>query len=327
MAKLVTIYGGSGFVGRQVAQQMARRGWRVRVAVRRPDEALFTRVYGVVGQVAPVLCNVRDEASVRLAMQDADAVVNCVNITRREGKSTFQNVFVDGAANVARISAELGVSTVVHISGIGIDPESSSRYIACKSQGEAEVLKYRPDAIVLRPSVMFGTDDHFYNRIASMARFMPIIPVVGAETKAQPVYVEDVASATAKAAAGEIASGIYELGGPDILTMRQVTRQALKAANRRRGIFDMPFWLAKIASGVMGIAQIATGGIFKNPLNRDQIALLSHNNVVAPDAKGFAAFDIQPTAPEAVIDEYLWRFRPSGQYDAIKDSAKNLRPL
>jgi uncharacterized protein YbjT (DUF2867 family) len=150
MAKLVTIFGGSGFAGRQVARLMAKRGWRVRVAVRRPDEALFTRTFGAVGQVAPILCNIRDEASVRAAMTGADAVVNCVNILRAEGKSTFKNVFEEGAEHIARISAELGVAHLVHISGLGVDPNSGSKYVAAKSRGEAAVLKHRPDAMILR---------------------------------------------------------------------------------------------------------------------------------------------------------------------------------
>jgi uncharacterized protein YbjT (DUF2867 family) len=326
MAKLVTIFGGSGFVGRQVARLMAKRGWRVRVAVRRPDEALFTRTYGAVGQVAPVLCNIRDEGSVRAAMLGADAVVNCVNILRPEGKSTFKNVFEDGAEHIARISAEMGVAHLVHISGLGVDPNSASKYVAAKSHGEAAVLKHRPDAVVLRPSVMFGIGDTFYNRFAAMTRLGPVMALAGGNTRMQPVFVDDVALAAAKGATGEAAPGIYELGGPDILTMRQIVRQVLQATYRRRLVLNLPFWLAGLVASGMDLVQFASFGLIRNKLlSRDQLALLRHDNVVTDGSKGFADLGIQPTATDAVINDYLWRFRPSGQYDAIKLSAKNLR--
>ena len=328
MAKLVTIYGGSGFVGRQVARLMAKRGWRVRIAVRRPDEALFTRTYGAVGQVVPVLCNIRDELSVRAAMSDADAVVNCVNIQQAEGKSTFDNVFDDGAAHIARISAEMGVARIVHISGLGVDAGSDSRYIAAKARGEAAVLQHRPDAVILRPSVIFGTGDSFFNRFAAMSRMGPIMPIAGGKTRMQPVFVDDVALAAEKGAIGEAEPGIYELGGPDVMTLREIVSRTLSAIHRRKLVLNMPFWLARIGATVLDGAQYVTGGLFTNKaLTRDQLALLASDNVVASDAKGLKDLGIQPTAVDAVLDDYLWRFRPSGQYDAIKDSAKNLRTL
>ena len=326
MSKLVTIYGGSGFVGRQIASLMAQRGWRVRVAVRRPDEALFTRTYGAVGQVVPVFCNIRDPESVRLAMESADAVVNCVNLTEKQGKSTLENVLVDGAANIARVSAEMGVDRIVHLSGIGVDADSDSPYIAAKARGEAAVLEHRPDAVILRPSVIFGSGDTFYNRLGSMSRMGPVMPVVGGNTRLQPVWVDDVALAGAKAVSGEIAPAIYELGGPEVMTMRQLVRQVLTAVDRRRLVLGMPFWLARIPAALLDFLQWITGGLFTNKiLSRDQIKLLRHDNVVSEGALGFADIGIEPTAPGAVIDGYLWRFRPGGQYDAIKESARYLR--
>ncbi|MFC3167720.1 complex I NDUFA9 subunit family protein [Paracoccus fontiphilus] len=326
MAKLVTIFGGSGFLGRQVARLMAKQGWRVRIAVRRPDEALFTRTYGAVGQIQPVMCNIRDDLSVRAAMAEADAVVNCVNILSPKGKSTFSSVFEAGAENIARLSAEMGVARMVHVSGIGVDADSDSAYVAGKARGEAAVLKHRPDAVILRPSVMFGPGDRFYNRFAAMTRLGPVLPVVGAKVRMQPVFVDDVAMAAVKAATGEAAPGIYELGGPDVLTMKDIMGQVLKATMRRRGLVTMPFWLAGLGARVLGLVQFVTGGLFTNSvLTRDQLALLKRDNVVSPGARGFADLGIQPIAADAVIDQYLWRFRPSGQYDAIKQSAKNLR--
>ncbi|MGR3197243.1 MAG: complex I NDUFA9 subunit family protein [Paracoccus sp. (in: a-proteobacteria)] len=325
MAKLVTIFGGSGFVGRQVARLMAKEGWRVRIAVRRPDEALFTRTYGVVGQVMPVMCNIRDELSVRAALSDADAAVNCVNILTPQGKSNFKTVFEDGAANIARLSAEMGVARLVHISGLGVDVNSTSAYIASKSRGEAAVLQHRPDAVVLRPSVIFGAGDNFYNRLAGMTRFGPIMPVLGGRTRMQPVHVEDVARAAAMGADGTAEPGIYELGGPDILTMRQIVDQVLEATHRRKIVVGMPFAIAGLGSRGLGVLQTLTGGLFTNPLSRDQLALLRRDNVVDPQARGFDELGIQPIAASAVLDSYLWRFRKSGQYDVIKQSAKNLR--
>ncbi|MBM3604933.1 MAG: complex I NDUFA9 subunit family protein [Alphaproteobacteria bacterium] len=326
MAKLVTIFGGSGFVGRHVARLMAKDGWRVRVAVRRPDEALFTRTYGVVGQVAPVLCNIRDENSVRAALVGADVAVNCVNILTPQGKSTFQAVFETGAENIARLSAELGLARMVHISGLGIDPGSDSKYIAAKSRGEAAVLAHRPDAVVLRPSVIFGPDDNFYNRLAGMARMAPVLPIVGSRTRMQPVFVEDVARAAVMGADGTAEPGIYELGGPDILTMRQIVNQVLEATHRRKAVIGLPFGVARIAATALDVVQTVTGGLFTNSaLSRDQLALLRKDNVVSPGARGFAELGIQPTATTAVLDGYLVRFRPSGQYSAMKRSAKNLR--
>lgn len=326
MARMVTIFGGSGFVGRHVARLMAKDGWRVRIAVRRPDEALFTRTYGVVGQVAPVMCNIRDAASVRAAMTGADAVVNCVNILSPQGKSTFKSVFEEGAEHIARISAELGVARMVHISGLGIDPESRSKYIAAKSRGEAAVLAHRPDAVVLRPSVIFGPDDNFYNRFAGMTRMGPILPIVGGRTQMQPVHVEDVAMAAVKGADGTAEPGIYELGGPQILTMRQIVDQVLASTHRRKVVVNLPFGIAGLGASALDLVQTVTGGLFTNSaLSRDQLALLRRDNVVDPQARGFRELGIQPTAASAVLDDYLWRFRPSGQYDAIKRSAKNLR--
>lgn len=326
MARLVTIYGGSGFLGRQVARSMARRGWRVRVAVRRPNEALFTATCGVVGQVAPVLCNIRDADSVRAAMAGADAVINCVNLQGREGKSTFDNVLVQGAANIARIAAENGVGQLVHISGLGVDPDSDSKYIAAKARGEAAVLEHFPQAVVLRPSVMFGNGDIFYNRLASLTRFGPMLPIVGARTRLQPVHVDDVAEAASRALEGHAEPGIYELGGPDIMTMRQIANQVLAVTQRRRLVISTPFWLARIGAALLSTAEVLSGRLFRNRLmNRDQLALLARDNVVGEDARGFAELGIQPTATAVVLEDYLWRFRPSGQYDAIKKSAEHLR--
>ena len=324
--KLVTIYGGSGFLGRQIARVMAAQGWRVRVAVRRPNEAGVVRTYGAPGQIEPVPCNVRDDLSVMACMADADAVINCVGILVHEGKNTFNAIHEEAAGRIARIAAETGVKHVVHVSALGADAESDSRYAASKGRGEALVLQHRPDAAILRPSIIFGSDDHFYNRIAAMTRFGPILFIPGAETEVQPVYVTDVAQAAAMAAAGETGPGIYELGGPDVLTMRGVAQQVLTATDRRRAIIGIPHWMAGIMGSILDAGQVVTGGLLTNRiLTKDQARSLRLPNRVAEGVRTFADLGIEPTAAPAVIAEYLWRFRPSGQYDAITATAKNLR--
>jgi uncharacterized protein YbjT (DUF2867 family) len=326
MSKLVTIYGGSGFVGRYIARRMAKEGWRVRVAVRRPNDALFVKPYGVVGQVEPVLCNIRDDASVRAVMKGADAVVNCVGILNRSGKNTFDSVQADGAARIARIAAEEGVATLVHLSAIGADENSPSLYQQTKAAGEKAILAAFPQAVILRPSIIFGNEDGFFNRFAAMARFAPVLPVVGANTRFQPVYVDDVAQAAVKGITGQAAPGIYELGGPDTETFRDLMRQMLTVIHRRRLILNVPFIAASVMGGAFDLLQAVTLGLFQNGMiTRDQVRNLKADNVVSPGARTLADLGITPTAMGAVLPEYLWRYRPSGQYAAIKDSAKNLR--
>jgi len=325
MSKLVTIYGGSGFVGRYIARRLAKAGWRVRVAVRRPNEAMHVKPYGVVGQVEPVFCNIRDDASVRAVMHGADAVVNCVGTFDRKGRNNFDAVQNQGAARIARIAAEEGVQRMVHISAIGADPDSDSVYAQTKAKGERAILQAMPDAVILRPSVIFGPEDAFFNRFAGMTRFSPVLPIVGADTKFQPVYVDDVAHAAALAVEGKAEPGIYELGGPDVNTFRELMQQMLGVIRRRRLIVNIPFRIAAIMAGAMEIGQTVSLGLVPPQITTDQVRSLRVDNVVSEGARGFSDLGIKPTASEAVLPDYLWRFRPGGQYDAIKESAKNLR--
>ncbi|SDX36034.1 NADH dehydrogenase [Ruegeria halocynthiae] len=326
MSKLVTIYGGSGFVGRYIARRMAAEGWRVRVAVRRPNEAMFVRPYGVVGQVEPILCNIRDDASVAAVMHGADAVVNCVGVLNELGKNAFDAVQADGAERIARLAAAHGVDRMVHISAIGADLEADSEYARTKAQGEAGVLQHMPNAVILRPSIIFGTEDQFFNRFAGMTRISPFLPLVGADTKFQPVFVDDVAHAAVKGVLGAAPSGVYELGGPETKSFRSLMQQMLDVIHRRRIIIGMPFWAAKIMAGVLDVAKFVSFQLFPNNiLTRDQLKNLRRDNVVEKDAKGFADLGIEPATLESVLPEYLWKFRPSGQYDDIQNSASNLR--
>lgn len=325
MTRIVTIFGGSGFVGRYIAQRMARAGWRVRVAVRRPNEALHVKPYGVVGQVEPVFCNIRDEASVRAVLTGADAAVNCVGTFDRKGRNSFQAVQNEGATRIARIAAELGVGRLLHLSAIGADETAASAYARSKAQGEAGILEHFPTAVILRPSVVFGPEDQFFNRFAGMARLSPVLPLVGADTLFQPVYVDDVAQAAAMGVLGQATPGVYELGGPDVASFRDLMQMMLRVIRRRRLIVNIPFGVARLMGWAMDMVQTVSLGLVPAQITADQVRSLRVNNVVADGARGFADLGITPVAPEAVIADYLWRFRTAGQYEAIKESAGNLR--
>ncbi|MCG7495102.1 complex I NDUFA9 subunit family protein [Thalassobius sp. Cn5-15] len=323
MSKLVTIFGGSGFVGRYIARRLAKEGWRVRVAVRRPNEAMHVKPYGTPGQVEPVLCNIRDEASVASVMTGSDAVVNCVGILAEAGKNGFDSVQAEGAGRVARIAAEQDVKTFVHLSAIGADATRSSAYARTKGAGEAAVQAAFPSAVILRPSIIFGAEDDFFNRFAGM--FGPVLPLVGGNTVFQPVYVDDVARAAVLGVEGKAPAGIYELGGPDAKSMKGLMKDMLTVIRRRKLVINLPFFAGSLMGWSFDLVKKLSFGLIKGPITADQVKLLRQDNVVSEGAKGFADLDITPVAMEAVLPDYLWRFRPSGQYLAIKESAKNLR--
>jgi len=325
MAKLVTIYGGSGFIGRYIARRLAKSGWRVRVAVRQTNEAVFVRTYGVVGQVEPVFCNIRDDDSVRSVMMGADAVVNCVGTFDETGKNSFDAIQHEGAERIARIAATLGVERMVHISAIGADASAESAYARSKARGEESVLAHMPGAVILRPSVVFGAEDQFFNRFAGMSKMALVLPVIGGATLFQPVYVDDVAQAAEMGVKGAAPGGVYELGGPDVESFRALMQRMLDVIQRRRLIMNVPFGIARIMAAVFRAIEVVTLGLVKGPVTRDQVRALRVNNVVQDGAKTFADLGIVPMAMAAVLPDYLWRFRPSGQYADIKASAKNLR--
>lgn len=315
-APIVTIIGGSGFVGRYVAQAMAQRGWRVRVACRRPNEAGFVRPYGVVGQVEPVQCNVRDDASMAKVIAGSTAVVYSVGVLFESGKNSFDAVQAEGPERAARLANEAGVERFVLISAIGADAESPAQYARTKAAGEAGVLGHYPQAVILRPSIVFGTEDQFFNRFAGMARFSPVIPIVGGSTRFQPVWVQDVAEATAMAVTGTAAPGIYELGGPNIYSFRGLVELTLATIRRRRAIVDIPFAIGRLQGRVLQILP-------EPPLTLDQVRLLERDNVVSAEARGFADLGIAPEAPEGIVESYLVRFRPRGQYTDMIEAARD----
>jgi len=314
MSQLVTIFGGSGFVGRYIARRMAKEGWRVRVAVRRPNEAGFVRTYGVVGQVEPVLANIRDDASVAAAVAGADAVVNCVGILAVDGKNTFESVQADGAARVARTAAEAGVKRFVQISAIGADSESASVYARTKAEGEAAVREALPEAVILRPSIIFGAEDGFFNRFADMARFSPFLPLIGGgKTRFQPVFVGDVAEAALKALESTAARGqLYELGGPTTYTFKELMAYILKTIRRPRLLLPLPFPIAHMMGLMFEMLAVLP---FVQPLiTRDQVTLLKRDNVVSEGALGLSDLGIEPETVEAIVPSYLVRYRKGGQF-------------
>ena len=325
MSKLVTIYGGSGFIGRYIARRMAKEGWRVRIAVRRPNEALFVKPYGVVGQVEPVLCNIRDDKSVASALRGADVVVNCVGLLQEKAKNTFNSVQNEGADRIARLAVSEGVVRIVHVSAIGADINADSDYAKSKAMGEANILKHMPNAVILRPSIVFGAEDQFFNRFASMARFGPVLPIVGAETKFQPVSVDDVAEAAVLGITGIAKPGIYELAGPDQDTFRGLMYRMLKVIQRRRLVLDVPMFMARLMAASFEMGNKLTFGIAPVPMTRDQVKSLSVDNVPSGEFPGFEKLGIEPVSMVSVLPEYLWPFRVSGQFAEIKSSAKNLK--
>ncbi|MGZ9809515.1 complex I NDUFA9 subunit family protein [Pseudoroseicyclus sp. H15] len=324
MAGLVTIFGGSGFLGRLIARRLANQGWRVRVAVREPHDAGFVRQYGAVGQVEPVFCSILDDRSVAAALAGADAAVNCVGVLGDKGRNTLTAVNEEGAARIARIAKEMGVAHLVHLSGLGADDGTESGYLQTKADGEAAVREIFPGAMILRPAPMFGIDDTFFNRLAKLARAFPVIPVPRPDTKLQPVYVDDVAAAAVMGVTGA-ASGTYALGGPEVVTQRELMHGIVSLIRRKRVIFGMPLFLARLTAWAGDIVQVLSLGIVKTPISKDELRALAHDSVVPEGAKGFAELGITPTAMEVILPTYLWRFRPSGQYLAIKESAKGLR--
>ena len=304
--KISTVFGGSGFVGRYVVKRLARAGLTVRVAVTDPSGARFLQTQGKVGQIVPLAASVAEEEAVARAVAGADLVVNLVGILFERRPGDFQRLHAEGAGRVARLSAAAGVERLVHVSAIGADPDSPSLYGRTKAEGEAAVRAAFPSATILRPSIVFGPEDGFFNRFAGLGRMLPFMPVIAGNTRFQPVYVGDVADAVLAAAEREDAPGrTYELAGPRALTFRELLRYVGEVTGHRRPLVDIPMGLARL--------QARLGEFLPNPpLTRDQLLMLGRDNVPAPDALGLADLGIQPKALEAVVPTYLTRYRTGG---------------
>src|SRR6202140_2384764 len=310
---LVTVFGGSGFLGRSVVRALAKRDYRIRVAVRRPELAGHLQPLGRVGQIHAVQANLRYPASVEAAMRDSHAAINLVGILAEGGAQTFDAVQGAGAGAVARAAAAAG-ARMVHVSAIGADEDSASRYGRSKAAGEKAVLAAVPTASILRPSVVFGPEDQFTNRFAALARISPMLPLIGGgPTKLQPGYVGDVATAVSDRVGGKTKQGAtYELGGPEVLTMHEIMEIILATIERRRMLVSLPFGLAKLQALFL---QFAPGPLKLTP---DQVALLRSDNVVSGPAKAegrtLEGLGIAADSLEAIVPQYLWRFRKTGQF-------------
>jgi uncharacterized protein YbjT (DUF2867 family) len=317
MTGLVTVFGGSGFVGRHVVRALAKQGWRVRVAVRRPDLAGHLQPMGGVGQIMPLQANLRYPDSVTRAVQGADAVVNLVGILYESGRQSFDTVQAEGPRAIAIAAAKAGISNVVHLSAIGADAQSPAAYARSKAAGEAAVLQHAPSAIIMRPSIVFGPEDNFFNQFATLARYLPALPLIGGgETKFQPVFVGDVAEAVASALAGKAKPGtVYELGGPSVKSFRQILEYILAETGRKRPLVPIPFPIAELQGRILGLLP-------KPLLTRDQVLMLKSDNVVSEAAKHegrtLEGFGITPDSVEAIVPSYLYRFRPAGQFEREK---------
>jgi uncharacterized protein YbjT (DUF2867 family) len=309
---LVTIYGGSGFLGRHVVRALANRDYRIRVAVRRPELAGHLQPLGRVGQIHAVQANLRDAPSVAAAARGADVLINLVGILFERGRQRFDTVHAFGAEQVALAAAAHG-ARLVHVSAIGADEHSRSAYARSKAKAEHLVLAARPEAVIMRPSVIFGPEDDFFNRFAALARVSPVLPLIGGGvTRFQPVFVGDVATAIAEAVAGHARAGtVYELGGPDVRTFKELMQFVLRTIERRRALVPLPFFVAKLQA-------IFLQFLPKPLLTPDQVELLRVDNVVstAAQAEGrtLRGLGIEPEPIEAIVPAYLWRFRKTGQF-------------
>ena len=308
--RVVTVFGGSGFIGRYVVQRLAKTGVRVNVAVRHVERAKFLKPMGNVGQITPIGCDVTDAESVARAVQGADAVINLVGILYPSGHGkNFDTVHRQAARTIAEAAKAVGAGALVHISAIGADAESESAYARSKAAGEAAVREVFPDAVILRPGIVFGPEDAFFNRFAAMARLSPALPLIGGgHTLFQPVYVGDVADAVLRGLADARARGkIYELGGPKTYSFKQLMEVMLATIGRGRLLVPVPFCLAEIQAAFLQLLPVP-------PLTRDQVTLLKRDNVVAEGALTLADLDIEPTTLEVILPAYLERFRRGGHY-------------
>ncbi len=311
--EIVTVFGGSGFLGRYVVQALARRGYRVRAAVRRPDLAGHLQTHGVVGQIHAVQANVRNRESIERAVAGSHAVINLVGILFQSGKQKFDVVQGEAPGWIAAAAKEAGAQRMVQMSAIGADPESPAAYGRTKARGEARAREAFEETVVFRPSIVFGPEDDFFNRFAEMARFLPALPLIGGgHTLFQPVFVADVAEAVARAVDGDIERGTtYELGGPEIKSFKELLELMFEITHRKRLLLPLPVAFAKMQASVFQLLP-------QPPLTVDQVKLLERDNIVSEaaikDGRTLDGLGIEARALATVLPSYLWRFRPSGQF-------------
>lgn len=308
-SRLVTIFGGSGFIGRYVVEKLAARGEMIRVAVRNPAGGLFLKPLGDLGQVEIMAANIRNEQSVRRAVAHADCVINLAAVLYESGGQTFDGLHRDGAARIARLSREAGVKSLVHMSALGAERTSESRYARSKAAGEEAVLEAFPGATILRPSVVFGPEDEFFNRFASLAAKLPVLMMPGLNIRFQPVYVRDVAEAIVRVSEGgkAYAGQTFSLGGPQVKTLRALLEEMMDYTSVHRPMINMPSGLAMLMATFLGLLP-------SPPLTRDQVKLLAYDNVVPEGTKGLKELGITPTRVSAVLPSYMEHHRRHGQF-------------
>ncbi len=317
MTNLVTVFGGSGFLGRHVVRALAEAGYRVRVAVRHPNLANYLLPMGQVGQIQIVKTNALKPKEVAAAIHGAEAVVNLVGVLYSRGRQSFENLHIKAAETIASTAKTSDARVLVHMSSLGVSPESPSAYARTKATGEWRVREAFPAATILRPSIVFGPEDGFFNRFATMARYLPFLPLVGGgRTKFQPVFAGDVAAAVLKAVADPTLTRgrTYELGGPSVYTFKELMEFILKQTARKRRLIGVPFWLASLEASWLQFLP-------NPPLTPDQVRLLKQDNVMSQGALTLSDLGIQPDSVEAIVPDYLWRFRPKGQYQAFARGA------
>ena len=308
--KLVTLFGGSGFLGRHMVRALANDGWRIRVAVRKPNNALYLKPMGRVGQIQIVKANVHDEDAVGTALKGADAAINLVAVLYQSGSQRFEGLHVEAAERIARLASEQSVSRLLHVSALGVERNAHSRYAQTKVSGEEKVRAAFPAATIFRPSVVFGPEDELFNKFAWLARLSPMLPLIGGgNTKFQPVFVGDIARATAKVLDDSATAGrVYELAGPETMTLKAIMELVLKETRRNRLLVPIPFGLARVQGVFFGLLP-------KPLLTLDQVRLLETDNTVSDGALTFRDLGIVPEAAGAIIPSYLWRFRKHGEFE------------
>jgi NADH dehydrogenase len=313
--RLVTVFGGSGFVGRNAVRALAKAGWRIRVAVRKPYSANFLPPMGTVGQIQLVKCNVHDRDQIAAALKGANAAINLTGLLSQRGHQSFQAIHFEAAQHIAEAAHNAGVGTLVHVSAIGADVDAKSKYNATKGEGERAVREAFPDAAILRPSLVFGAEDKFFNKFANLARFVPALPLVrGGHTKFQPVFVGNVAAAILRCVEDTATRGkTYELGGPRVYSFKELMQIMLREIGRKRLLVPLPFFIARIKAFFL---QMPAMMLPVDPLlTMDQVTMLKSDNIVSEDAQGLSDLGVKPESLEAVLPTYLWRFRAKGQFE------------
>jgi uncharacterized protein YbjT (DUF2867 family) len=324
-SKLVTVFGASGFVGRHAVRALAKDGWRIRAVCRRINAANYLLPAGSVGQIQLVRANVNDDEAVAKAIDGANAVINLVGVAYGHGEQGFGSIHEDAVRRIARAAAAVGIASLAHVSAIGANPDAESSYASSKGRGERILREEFPDAVILRPSVVFGPEDDFFNKFGTMARFLPALPLIGGgHTRLQPVYVRDIAKAIRRAVTDPSTHGkTYELGGPAVYTFKDLMRFILRETGRKRLLIPMPFFIASLNAFFLQMPAMLLP--VAPVITMDQVRLLMTDNVVSGGALTFSDLGIEPQAVEAIVPGYLWRFHPKGQFGAVSRASEDTR--